>query len=71
MNVVCLSFDTYIRLCVEKYELVRAFGFALETRDIAALIASFVVASPFVWKTTTFGGRTPVSNAFNSRWLAS
>jgi hypothetical protein len=30
-----------------------------------------LVASPLVWKTTTFGGRTPVPNVFSVRWFAS
>src|SRR5215831_12727063 len=65
-----------MRLCVEKYELVRAvcpstWGTAAAARFMAALIAALFVASPLVWKTTTFGGRTPVPKAFSVRWLAS
>ena len=62
-----------MRLCVEKYELVRAPGVALAAaaRFIAAAIAALFVASPLVWKTTTSGGRTPVPNAFSVRWFAS
>src|SRR3954468_2652038 len=71
MNVVCPSPETYARLPVEKYELVRAPGFAFAARAIAARIAVFFVASPLVWKTTTFGGRTPTPNCFSVRWLAS
>src|SRR4029077_14985473 len=71
MNVVCRSFDTYARLCVEKYELVSAPGFAFAARCIAARIPSVFVASPPVLKTTTFGGRTPMPNAFSVRWFAS
>jgi hypothetical protein len=40
-------------------------------RFIAAAIAALFVASPSVWKTTTFGGRMPVPNAFSVRWFAS
>ncbi len=68
---MCRSCDTYMRLCVEKYELVRAFGIVLAARSMAARIAALLVASPVVWKTTTFGGRTPTSNAVSVRWLAS
>src|SRR5438067_5246247 len=72
MNVVCLSLETYIGLrFVEKYELVSAPGSTPAARCIAALIAALVVASPFVWNTTTFGGRTPVPNVFSVRWFAS
>ncbi len=68
---MCPSADTYIRLPVEKNELVRAPGVVAAARSIAALIAVLFVASPLVWKTTTFGGRTPVPNAFSVRWFAS
>jgi hypothetical protein len=56
---------------VEKKELARAPGLVSSARSIAAAIASLLVASPFVWKTTTFGGRSPVPNRSNVRWLAS
>jgi hypothetical protein len=68
---VCPSFETYARLPVEKYELVSAPGFAFAARSMAAWIASFFVASPLVWKTTTFGARSPVPYCFIIRWLAS
>src|SRR5487761_570578 len=72
MKVVCLSLETYIGLpFVEKYELVNAPGDAPAARCMAALIAALFVASPFVWKTTTFGGRTPMPNSFSVRWFAS
>ena len=58
-------------LPVEKYELVRAPGIVAAARCIASLIASLLVASPLVWKTTTFGGRTPVPKLFSVRWFAS
>jgi hypothetical protein len=64
---VCRSAETYIRFPVEKYELVRAPGIVAAARPIALLIAALLVASPPVWKTTTFGGRTPVPNAFSVR----
>ena len=35
------------------------------------MIAGLFVASPFVWNTTTFGGRTPTPNVVSVRWLAS
>jgi hypothetical protein len=44
---------------------------APSTRSIADLIAPLLVASPDVWKTTTFGGRTPVPNVLSVRWFAS
>jgi hypothetical protein len=31
----------------------------------------FFVASPLVWKTTTFGARAPNPRALSVRWLAS
>ena len=68
---MCRSFETYIRSCVEKYELVREPGTAAAARRIAAAIAALFVASPAVWKTTTSGGRTPVPNSFSVRWFAS
>src|SRR5437764_11963208 len=71
MNVVCRSRETYIWLCVEKYELVSEPGIVRAARFIARSIATLFVASPVVWKTTTFGGRTPTPNAFSVRWLAS
>src|ERR671935_417944 len=71
MNVVCRSCETYMELCVEKYELVSAPGIVAAARFIARSIAALFVASPSVWKTTTFGGRTPTPNAFSVRWLAS
>jgi hypothetical protein len=71
MNVVCRSFETYIRLWVEKYELVSAPGIVAAARFIALSIAALLVASPDVWKTTTFGGRTPTPKACSVRWLAS
>src|ERR1051326_7588286 len=71
MNVVCLSFDTYAALPVVKYELVNEPGADFAARAIAARIASLFVASPSVWKTTTFGGRTPVPNSISVRWFAS
>jgi hypothetical protein len=46
--VVCRSCDTYIRLPVEKYELVRAPGMVAAARCIARLIAWFFVTSPLV-----------------------
>src|SRR5262245_34895858 len=70
-NVVCLSADTNIGSCVEKNELVRAPGIVAAARSIASAIARLFVASPSVWKTTTFGGRTPVPKAFSVRWFAS
>src|ERR671935_966389 len=60
-----------MRLCVEKYELVSEPGIVLAARVIACSIAALFVASPLVWKTTTFGGRTPTPNAFSVRWFAS
>ena len=45
---MCLSLDTYIRLPVEKYELVNAPGTAAAARCIACLIGVLVVASPLV-----------------------
>ena len=71
MKVVCRSFDTYISLPVEKNELVRAPGVALAARCIAWRTASLFVASPRLWKTTTFGGRTPTPKAWSVRWFAS
>ena len=44
-NVVCPSRDSYIRLPVEKYELVNARGFAFVTRAIAARTAGLFVTS--------------------------
>jgi hypothetical protein len=70
-KVVCRSFETYMRSWVEKYELVRECGTAAAARRIAAAIAALFVASPEVWKTTTFGGRMPVPNALSVRWFAS
>ena len=71
MNVVCRSRDTYIELRVEKYELSSAPGIVAAARVIASAIARLFVASPAVWKTTTWGRvrrrRTPSS----VRWLAS
>ena len=46
-------------------------GCVAAARCIPCLIATLFVASPDVWKTTTFGGRTPTPNAFSVRWLAS
>jgi hypothetical protein len=60
-----------MRSCVEKYELVLAPGIVAAARRIAAAIAALFVTSPSEWKTTTFGGRTPVPNAFSVRWFAS
>ena len=40
---MCRSRDTYIRLPVEKYELVSAPGFAVATRAIAARTAGLFV----------------------------
>src|ERR671938_11461 len=71
MKVVCRSRDTYIELCVEKYELVSAPGIVFAARCIACWIAALSVASPAVWKTTTLGGRTPTPNVFSALWLAS
>src|SRR3954469_13173948 len=71
MNVVCRSRETYIRLPVEKYELVRAPGIAAAARRMARAIAGLAVASPRVWKTTTLGARTPLPNDCSVRWLAS
>ena len=51
--------------------LVSAPGFAFATRSVAARIASLFVASPFVLKTTTFGGRTPIPKVCRVRWLVS
>src|SRR5262249_51895296 len=34
-------------------------------------MAGLLVTSPFVWKTTTLGGRTPTPKACSVRWLAS
>ena len=51
--------------------LVSEPGFAAAARPIAALMASLLVASPSVWKTTTVGGRTPTPNALSVRWFAS
>ena len=45
----------------------RAPGIVAAARSIARLIATLLVASPLVWKTTTFGGRTPVPNVFSVR----
>src|SRR5207237_10746199 len=70
-KAVCRSRDTYTASCVEKYELVNEPGMVAAARCIAARIAWLLVASPDVWKTTTFGGRTPTPNAFSVRWLAS
>src|ERR671934_3001498 len=71
MNVVCRSRETYIESPVEKYELVSERGIVAAARCIACRIAPLLVASPLVWKTTTFGGRTPIPNVFSVRWLAS
>src|SRR5919206_2584832 len=71
MKVVCRSRETYILSCVEKYELVSAPGIVAAARRIARSIAALFVASPPVWKTTTFGGRTPTPSALSVRWLAS
>ncbi len=68
---MCLSFDTYIELPVVKYELDREPGDSFDARIIACLIASLFVASPLVWKTTTFGGRMPVWKVWNVRWSLS
>ncbi len=46
-------------------------GVAAAARFIAASIAALFVASPDVWKTTTFGGRMPVPKVFSVRWFAS
>ncbi len=72
MKAVCRSAETYIGLWfVVKYELVKAPGIVAAARCIACLIATLLVASPAVWKTTTSGGRTPTPNAVSVRWLAS
>ena len=71
MKVVWRSREMKALLPVEKYELVSAAGFALATRSVAARIAPLFVASPFVWKTTTLGGRTPTPKVFSVRWLVS
>src|SRR5919198_1236780 len=71
MKVVCRSFETKARLPVEKYELVGVPELAFATRSVAPRIASLLVASPVVWKTTTFGGRTPTPNLCSARWLVS
>ncbi len=71
MKVVRRSLETYASLPVEKYELVRAPGLVFAARSIAAGIASLLVASPVVWNTTTFGGRSPVPKRSMVRWLAS
>ena len=69
---MCRSLDTYIRLPVEKYELVSAPGLACTTRAIAARTAGLLLTSaPEEWKTTVFGDRTPAPSALNVRWLAS
>ena len=68
---MCRSLETYIGLWVEKYELVNAPGTVATARCIACSIAGLFLASPSVWKTTTFGGRTPTPKACSVRWLAS
>ena len=65
------SCETYIGLCVVNQELERAPGIVAAARFIAAAIAAVFVASPSVWKTTTFGGRTPVPNVCSVFWLVS
>ena len=52
-------------------ELVRAPGEVAAARSIAAAIPSVFVTSPLAWKTTTFGGRTPVPNVRSVFWLVS
>jgi len=56
-----------MRLPVEKYELVRAPGMVPAARRIACSIALLFVASPLVWRTTTFGARTPAPSALSVR----
>ena len=70
-NAVWRSAETKARLPVEKYEAESEPGFAFAARAIAAFTAPLCVTSPAVWKTTTFGGRTPTSKTFSVRWLAS
>jgi hypothetical protein len=60
-----------MRLPVEKYELVCAPGMVAPARCIASSIGLLLVASPLVWKTTTFGARTPNPKALRVRWPAS
>jgi hypothetical protein len=50
---------------------VNAPGIEPATRVIARLMAGFVVASRWVWNTTTMGDRSPTSSACKLRWLAS
>ena len=71
MNVVCRSFETYIGCASRSTSSSARPGVVAAARCIAARIASLFVASPLVWKTTTFGGRTPVPNACSVRWFAS
>jgi hypothetical protein len=67
MKVVCRLRGTYIRLCVEKYELASAPGIVAAARFIARGIAALFVASPLVWKTTTEGVRAPAPKVFSVR----
>src|ERR671934_348109 len=60
-----------MRLPVEKYDVVGAPETVAAARWIAGSIALLLVASPLVWKTTTFGARAPAPNASSVRWLAS
>ena len=46
-------------------------GVVAAARSIAAAIPAVFVTSPLAWKTTTFGGRTPVPNVCSVRWLVS
>src|SRR3954452_16522235 len=59
-------------LCVVNQELERAPGVVAAARFVAAATAVFVVTSPLAsWKTTTFGGRTPVPKVCSVFWLVS
>ena len=69
---MCPSSDTYIRLPVEKYELVSAPGVAFTTRAIARRTAGLALRSALEeWKTTVLGERSPAPSVFSVRWLAS
>ena len=62
---MCPSSDTYIRLPVEKYELVSAPGVAFTTRAIARRTAGLALRSALEeWKTTVLGDRSPAPSVF-------
>ena len=70
-NVVCLSFETYDVLPVEKNDAVREPGFARCAAAIAPAMPRSFVTSPALWKTAISGACSPVPKIFSVCWFVS